>query len=179
MGFQYNGKRLTMPERKERIRKAHEAFHHMHSFWSQEAVPFTHRRSVFIGKILNTLLLNSEVLTYTKQDELQLNKTLVFLGRKALGGEATIKTMGQDREIIYRAIPAVAVLRRWQVAPFGVEARIRRLGMLQTWVRDPGNHSHALSAVLGTIKSESNDCAPLDLNGVPTEHAPPLAEAAG
>lgn len=167
LGPQVHSRLHNTPELDKRVLLTRQAFFSMGKLWFCPRLAMV--RTVFICKVQNAALSSMETLILTPGEEAKLDRVVAGLGRLAMKGSACCKL--EDGK--HRAAPNAGVFAHWRVASTAVELKLRRLGMMQEWARDPENHQQVIAAVFGNMQWEREDTYK-DGKGICVEGAKPL-----
>ena len=150
LGILLNSKLITQNEVKSRVRAARVQFFSYMGFWKIKS-PHRLKRTIFLSKVLGTLLSGLEPFCLLEGQVAFLEGALAGMARIALRGK------GAQQDKITGAWTSWSnsrVLRYWQIAPVKIELLVRRLSWLQDWAKNAAAHQQVLTAMFSETRFE-------------------------
>ena len=123
----------------------------MGSFWSAARIPWRWKRTVLLGRVVNSAFSSVEAFLPTKRQYDTLDAAIASLARIAMRGRAC--TWNEDGTV--RSLTNAEVLAHWKIARAEVELRVRRLMWLQQAAKDRNNNAQLFAAIFGTISGQA------------------------
>ena len=140
-------------------------------FWKSR-VPKKVKCTAFIAMVYNTGLSAGESFVWSKKELQFLDACWTSLLRTAAGNECTNKVFDQGH-VKWTTLSTEALQRNWQLVPFAIELRVRRIRRYQKLAQFPVLHKQEIGALFGELCFEPH---PTLVNGKVAEHANPWAK---
>ena len=158
-----------VPEREARTRAIRNGWFDLGRFWTS-AAGWRMKLRIFRAKVFEPALAGGEAFIQTKTVHKHYDNLIARFGRVLLLGRAfkkkgeTTTTTGDDGETQsnqtaakYEKLTTIEVLQRCGLPSVELGLKLRRLSLLQSWVRRPQQHAQAITAVFGKLRPEKED----------------------
>jgi hypothetical protein len=125
-----------------------ESFYALQGFWKRKDVALNIKRNAFKGMVFNTAISGMEAEICTRQELIRIDKEVIRLARKTLGGRACEKN---EEMTIHKAWTNKRVRQEMRISTVESEMARRRVRWFKTMVANPEDNRMIRSALSGKM----------------------------